>query len=510
MLLSVALIPYAGIQDDEALFATPLYDYIGPELQLHVFHHDLSLMIMSYLGTLKTLIYWPLLLHFGAGLAVIRGPVALFGSITVFLVYYLARSTGSRFTAGLAALLLATDPTFLLTNTFDWGPVALEQMLFMGGCLLVTHFVTRPSRKWALAAGFFLFGLAVWNKAVFLWPLAGVTAATLVVFRRELKQCLSPHNIGLAATGLLLGSLPFVIYNLNSHNATVGENAHLDTTALSRKWSQIRNAANGNALFGFIAEEEWVGPAKPVTSRRGRLALWVRHRLGEHRRTGFYYAFGALALAVPLWWKSRPARFCLIFLAVTWPLMALTRDAGGATHHVVLLWPFPILFVALAVTALPWRSIAFVAGSLLVALNLLVVNQYVLQLERDGAAGNFTDALFSLSHVLAQSPDRPTFVIDWGIQYSMELAHQGRLRLYPATDPLMTETPNDAQRSSLRAMLSTPDAVFVGHVREREQFEGVGGRLEQFASTFGYHKQLIQTIFDSNGRPVFEIFRMRM
>jgi hypothetical protein len=56
ILLSALLIPYAGIQDDEALFASPLYYPLGRELQLRAFHHDVPLMMMSYLGTFKTLL----------------------------------------------------------------------------------------------------------------------------------------------------------------------------------------------------------------------------------------------------------------------------------------------------------------------------------------------------------------------------------------------------------------------------------------------------------------------
>ena len=37
----------------------------------------------------------------------------------------------------LAAILLATDPTFLLPDTFDWGPLALQHLLVVSGCLLI-------------------------------------------------------------------------------------------------------------------------------------------------------------------------------------------------------------------------------------------------------------------------------------------------------------------------------------------------------------------------------------
>ncbi len=71
---------------------------------------------------------------FGSSVWVVRLPVALTGAITVFIFYHLIRgieSRGAAVAACAGAFLLATDPVFLLTNTFDWGPVALEHVLLV-------------------------------------------------------------------------------------------------------------------------------------------------------------------------------------------------------------------------------------------------------------------------------------------------------------------------------------------------------------------------------------------
>src|SRR4029079_16941325 len=102
-------------------------------------------------------------------------------------------------------------------------------------------------------------------------------------------------------------------------------------------------------------------------------------------------------------------------MAVTWFLMALTHDAGGSAHHVILLWPFPILFASVALTSLPWRPLAWVAGGFLVVMNLLGMNQYVAQFERNGAGEVFSDALYPLSASLDSYADDTLYVIDWGL-----------------------------------------------------------------------------------------------
>ena len=145
----------------------------------------------------------------------------------------------------------------------------------------------------------------------------------------------------------------------------VTENAHLDPRSVPGKWIQVEKAANGASLFGYI-DGRRLGPnqRRRELSPRPRRGMDPRPSAGRaQRRTGFYYVFGALLLAAPWWWKYRAARFSLVFMTVAWLLMALTHDAGTSAHHVILLWPFPILFAAVALASLPWRPLAWTAAA---------------------------------------------------------------------------------------------------------------------------------------------------
>ena len=510
ILLSLSMISYGGIQEDEALFSIPFFSAIPREYKIRTSHHDIPLMVMSYVGALKTWIFWPLLHWFGSSVWSIRLPVVFTGAVTVFLFYCLTRNSGGprpAVAAAFGALLLATDPIFLLTNTYDWGPVALEHILLVGGCYLLIRFAQKRSRTAHLACGFLCFGLALWNKALFVWALSGLAVATVSIFWRELKACLTPRNIGLAVASFFLGALPFVIFNLRASNATMAENAHLDFDNLPQKWLQLERAADGSSLFAFLVDEDSDLPMKPPPTWKGRLAQGVWRIFGEHRESQFFSVLGVILALGPLWWRSRAARFSLVFLVVAWSMMAVTKNAGGAAHHDILLWPFPILFAVSALSQIPWRWLAIPAASALVLMNLLVVNQYVLQFERDGAAQNFSDALFSLDRDLPE--DQTVYVIDWGMHATTQLSHQGRLHLQSAQAALMNGDPGPDAAAQLRSMLSDPGAVWVDHVSSHEAFRGVGATLEKFASAAGYRRELLRTVTDSNGRAVFEIFRFR-
>src|SRR5580658_8179351 len=430
ILAGCALIPYAGIQMDEALFAGPYYQTVQREFRIRLFHHNIPLMVMTYIGTLKTLIYWPLIGLFRSGFEahplraawVLRLPTVLAGSLTVWIFFYLAQRSAGRRTAVIAALLLASDPTFLLTNTFDWGPVALEHLLLVTGCYFLVKYAQNGQPR-DLPLGFFFLGLALWNKAVFVWALAGLICAAVSVFGGELSKMITRRRIIIAAVGFLVGSLPFVIYNGHRRAETFRNNAHLEPRSAPAKFIHLRNALGGRGLLGYLVSEEFTDNPKAPVSLRGRTAVFIRDHLGEHRSVGMEYAAVLALLAVPLWWRSRAARFSLVFCAVAWFFMASTHDAGASIHHTVLLWPFPQLFVAVAISSIRWRWLAASICLLLAGMNLLVVNQYILQFERNGAEGPFTDAIYPLSASLSDIPGQTVYVLDWGIQFPLDVLH---------------------------------------------------------------------------------------
>jgi hypothetical protein len=506
VLLGAALIPYAGIQNDEAIFGNVLYQPTNRNLCVIIFHRSMPLMISDHIGTLKTLLYWPIFAVFPPGVFSVRLPMVLAGALTIWILFRFAILAVGPRAALFAALLLATDPSFLLTVTFDWGPVAIERLLLVTACLCAARFV-KEQRRLDLAAAFFLIGLAMWNRADFVWALAGIGAGAVAVFWSEIRRFLSLRNVGLAMVSFVLGALPLLIYNIHRPNATLGGNARLEFDRFAPKVLQLRQTADGSDLFGYLVSEEGSDRPKAPYSLRGRTAQWIRNHLGTHRRNGTAWALALAIVAVPLWWRSRVARFALVFMTVTWLSMAVTRDAGAAAHHVMMLWPFPQLFLAIAIGSLRWPMAGRAIIGALVVLNLLVVNQYFLQFERDGAGDNFTDALLALSDAIAEDSGRNTYVTDWGMLNTIELLHQGRAHASIIAGLFTTDTPSPEDREMIASIVSDSQALFVGHAPNREALPRVQERLALAASSSGHRKELVRVIADSNGRPVFELYR---
>jgi len=505
--VACAFIPYAGIQNDEALFANPIYQN-DMEFGPRILHHRVPFMILTYLGALKTLVYWPILRIFPANAYTVRVPVVIIGALTVFVFFYLADTLGGRRAAWTGTALLATDPTFLLTGTFDWGPVAFDHILLVTGVLALVKFHQGrwQNNRW-LATGYFLFGLALWNKALFLWTLTGLVIATATVCAREVRSVLDARRARIAAAAFIIGASPFILYNITKHNETLRTSAKLEIPNWSTKFVQLQGGLAGSTLFGYIVSPDTREHPKEPQVPTGRLVSAVRVRLGEHTRGLEDFAALACLVAVPIWWKSRPARFSLVFCVIAWLMMAITKDAGASAHHVVLLWPFPQLFIGLTLAAIPWRA---VWGGLTLALalaNLLVINQYLFQIERDGPDVVFTDAIYGLAVALGSHPSETIYVTDWGMQNSLALLSKGRLKLEIAERDFGSDDIGPDQRRHIAKMASDRAAIFIGHVAGQEIFPGSRERVIGAAGGAGLRKQVIQIVSDSNGRPAFEIFR---
>ena len=484
-------------------------------------------MLLTYLGTLKTWIYAPVVRLWLPSAYSVRFPMIAAGAVTVWLFYCLLVRLLGRREALIGAALLATDTSYVLTTTFDWGPVALQHLTVVAGALLLVRFHQTGSQL-ALSLGFFFFGLGLWDKALFLWTLGGLVVATAIVLPRILRRAIKLRNIATAAMAFCLGALPLLVYNAAPlwvtprlpRFQTFNSNSSL---SLSRdivltKFAVLRATLNGSAVFGYVAAEddETALPREP-RSMSERASIALSRATGRPRENWMGIALLVAILALPAIWFTparKPALFSLAVMVTAWLLMAATNNAGGGAHHAVLLWPFPHMLIAVLAGGLsrrlpgrPGPVAAAAAVALLSAGNLTVWNQYRAQLIRNGGHGAWTDAIYPLATFLRGSQFGQVWTADWGIFDSLALLGQGTLPLGVGSEPGMKPEPEDADRDLMRRIIEYRDAVFVGHTAGRQEFTDINDRMVKVAAQVGYRKELLRTVADGNGRPVFEVYR---
>jgi hypothetical protein len=509
------LIPLLGIEADEALFASPILQPKSWEYAMRFRHSQLALMLMTYLGTLKTLLYKPLLRWFGTGAWSVREPALLAGAASIWLFYLLLRRTVGERAAVMGSCLLAADTLYLLTSVFDWGPVALQHLLLTGGMLLLVRFY-QERREWMVAGGFLLLGLAMWDKALAAWMISGMGIAAVTLFPREIWRVVSARRIGIAALAFLVGALPLLIYNRATHWTTFRANAKTDASEFPGKREVLWQTVRGPGLLGLFTEETRKAPAPCPPSGLFQTASAALAETTGHPVINLVpYGLLASVLLIPLarGGELRAALFAWLAMAIAWAEMALTYHAGGSVHHTILLWPLPYLALAPPLASASRRIgraglPALGAVTAILALSsVLVTNEYYYRMVRLGGSPAWSDAIWGLADRLRGTTAPAVYCVDWGIIDNLRLIGHGKLPVRDGTEhtghPQMT--PED--REAVRQMLSVEGALFTGHTKDAELFAGDTDRLLEVAAEAGYRREMLATILDRAGRPTLELYR---
>jgi 4-amino-4-deoxy-L-arabinose transferase-like glycosyltransferase len=515
LLTGCAFVSLLGIQNDESLFANGIFKPYAVAYKYPWGRAGLPVMLMSYLGALKSWIYRPIFQQLGIGVWTMRLPMLLTGAATVWLFYLLLRRVAGLRAALFGCGLLATDSLYLVTTCFDWGPVALQHLLILSGMLLLVGFYQQRSQS-RLAWGCFLLGLAMWDKALAAWMLGGISLALMLVFPKQIVRIVTLRRVAIAVLAFALGALPLIVYNIEKPLATFRGNASWDTTELAQKGRLLAATVDGGGLFGWLNMEGWQtknphlphGALEAASARISALAGHPRHSL-------LLYAFVLALLLVPLarGHALRAILFALLAMAIGWAQMAVTANAGGSVHHAILLWPLPQMIIAISFAATSRRLHAAGIGALalvlavLMASGLLVTNEYRVLIVRNGGSPNWTDAIFRLADYLKGVPASNVFCMDWGMMDSLRLLSSGKLPLRVGTDPINKPWLDDADRQYLARTIGDPGQVFINHIRNFEFFPGVNDKLVEYAARAGYRREVMAVIADSHGRPVYEVYR---
>jgi hypothetical protein len=187
--------------------------------------------------------------------------------------------------------------------------------------------------------------------------------------------------------------------------------------------------------------------------------------------------------------------------------MAATSNAGGGSHHVILLWPFPVAFIGIAFSGMADRiprfgppAAALITGVLVLG-NILTTNEYRTEFRTNGAAGGWTDAIYPLAGSVESNSAHWIGLVDWGYLNGLQLLHEGDL-------PLFIVNP-DAPAAEIQRIAGSAGFLFIQHTADKQLFPGINDRFRKAAAEQGYAEQVVRTIPDRTGRPVFELFRFR-
>ncbi len=510
VLIGLPFLRKAGIHFDAAYELACFYGCSNPAFRPVLFGSREPIMIIQYLGAFKAWLYRPILLYLETTPLILRLPTLLLGAGSVWAFFAVLDRTVGRRVAIAGAALLATDASFVIATGYDFGPVALLHFFLLAGLLLLLRFErTRASKYLALA--FFLFGLALWHKALFIWMLAGLGAAALAVFPKRVLAPLSPGRVAIAALALCLGAAPLLYYNAVTGGSTLHTGSVMSQAApFSQKVVVLNRTLDGSIFFGWLTDESSAAPALPVMHMTGRIAAALNHATGDISHNLMFCAFLVSLCLLPWLWftpSRRPALFAAIYGAVTWAMMLALPNTGATLHHVILLWPIPQFLVAVALVEIArrWMRAAALGFVVLLAYNLLVLDSIYVHLLTKGTTTIWTDAIYALADYAASMPAADFVTVDWGYSQPLCLLSDGQIRMTDISYALLDAGQRDA---GVRALIANPLSVFVDHAPEaQESFIPAQQRLARIAARMGYVRELMAVIKDRNQRPRFVAYR---
>lgn len=517
-LAGLVFIPYAGAQYDEVLFTDSIYAPDSIEYYALIGSRKVPVMLMTYIGTLKAALYAPIFKLLGNNHVSLRVPVLLCGAVTVFVFFVIARRLAGTRIALAATALLATDAVFLLTCVFDWGPVALQHLLLGGALYSAFRYAETQQARWLFACNLAT-GLALWDKAIFLWLLAGFGIALLGCFWKELRAIVRSRRLLLAAAGgFLTGAAPFIYYNYREPLKTFYANTELDENVpISQKLLSIDKTMDGSGLFGYLVRESPEGYPQNLKFLE-KIPLFLSGLLRAPRSSWQHLLLVAALMLSPLaWFGARPrlAVFLLLGMVFSTVLMMSTRNAGGSQHHTILLWPVPqlILVLVLAEISARWPrrgAAAALAVTLLCAVsNATILNQYLAQFISSGPTVIWTNAIRPLVNELGKYHGRLVFAADWGISEQVQFYGAGKIGFHRPADGVVLSLHEPLSQAYVEKSLSDPKTLFVTHTEGREAFVGVRQKLIAFAAEKGYRDEVLEVIKDRHGVPIFEIHEFK-
>ena len=516
--LGLILLPYPGAQYDEVLFASAIYDPLNIECVVQLSFGLIPVMLMTYIGTLKAALYMPLVHWFGGTNATLRLPVLAMGVASIWLFYLTMRRLTGTMVALLTSLLLATDALYLLTCVFDWGPVALQHVLFAGLLYAAVRYVQAPHLSWLFVAALCA-GLALWDKALSVWLIGGFGVALLVVFPRELWQLVrNPRSLVVLIFGFALGAFPFLFYNTIQPLNTFKANVQVDEQSVPAKLYMLDRTLDGSGLLGYLVREEPEGQVQNLKYWE-KIPLFLNDKLRNPRNSLQHLLLVAALLLAPIVCWFGPHRRAAIFFvlggALTYAMMLITHSAGGSGHHTILLWPVPQILLALLLAQVAalwprrgWRT-AVVLVVVCTVSNLTVFNTYLAHFIACGPGLYWTDAIRPLVNEIGRKPGRMVFAVDWGITQQIAWYGNGRIGFHSGSDGIVRGLPEPLSVPPLEKALADPATLFVMHPEGQESFVGVRQKMLDFASARGYQDLIVQTIRDRHGVAAFELHEFR-
>jgi hypothetical protein len=391
-----------------------------PNTWFCAFGRCFPLMTVRYVGAIKEYACLPLFALFGARTEIVRLVSMLMGLLGIWGIATLTRNHVSRPAAAMTAFVIAIHPAYVDLTVFDNGTVSVWMGALGILCLAVSGYLRQSNARTAFWTGCAI-GVGVWARANFLWLVAAIFAATLIMSGKRFLLPASHWAAGLV--GALVGGSPLLAYQLLSKGGT---------------WEAMGMFAASEGLRERVSSR-WIMFSEAMLSDREHRAIWNGPPMPDWQRWLFpmiilaacfvcLTARGESDRARSLW-----ARIIALTFLLLGAILFMSRMMV-AEHHLIVLVPLAALVTVFASAMITTRhrwGRAIVAGVAALYVGSALYWQFaaIQGLHRSGGVGQWSDAIFALAGNLQHKySGREVKILDWGLQNNLYVLSDGKLR----------------------------------------------------------------------------------
>lgn len=521
--LSLYQINLPGLHYDEAFEAVPALQLLTGRPVTAFRNSGLAIngrlfpwMTQDYIGALNTYAAIPFIALLGPTPAALRVMCVLFGLATVWLAFALTRALTTSDRAGLAAaLLLAMNPTFIFWSRQGIFVTSITAPIGLAAALCWLRRLQTGKLRWSIA-GAFLFGLGLYAKLLFVWLIAALAGAALLLNLSRLTgwqslfRRVTLREILAAGAALLLGCAPLLAYNVQTAGTLLNITANAQTS-----YYGVNNLAFGPNLlerlrqFGVFLNGSH---------------LWY---LGEVITNNLFPAVlgGVLVGIVILATRSRrpaaapnpaavrAALFPFLVMGLVVLFSIQTVSALWVTHFALLMpWPAVALAAGLwyiraaARPAPAARLVAWTAVTLVVVSGFWSVARYHRALSRSGGLSTHSDAIYDLSNWLdTHSRGGQVVAMDWGLAAPVTYLTGGRVAPLEIFGYGWAPTPDLPVQ--LEQFIHRPDTLYLWRSPDEIIFDR-SGEFKALYRPLNLEEDIEAAFYERSGRPVLGVTRL--
>ena len=518
VLVAAIALDRPGYYYDEVIFVPVALRVLGQcDVDAAVTVHAGCLPLMQtlgYVGAVKAWLHAPIFAAFGINVWTVRLPSILIAAASLFVVWHFARRELGVAWSVLLLALLATDPVLMNHARLDWGPQMIATLMRVTALAALWRWLQTGRMLWlatlcaALLVGFF-------DKLNFVWVIAALAGATALVAPRLVVERLrdgrpwQPAIAGVTGVLLLWGTVTLVRGALK---LDVGGDIGAITAAgqFLKVWNLYAATFSGTSVINWVFGTEAV-----VTSAFNVVAL---------------AQLGMAVLLLAVWRPWTPARRLLAlltaFIVLLFTAIAVTPQVGG-THHLVMLWPLPMLHLVTLLAILSqhvenpapgtWRATRIAMATLGAALCGVLLawnigwdirNTDTWQNDRDYKPG-FDLAIARLDARLDKLGVDRVISVDWGLhQQLVTLADRRRSAQYREWTWKLIDA-KDLERDDLRRAVAEHlhgrTVAFVLHAPKSTVLDGARERLDALLARDRPCSRSDETIVNAAGKPLYVI-----